>query len=402
MLRVAVLSLWLCTGPWVTAQWDQTIDFPGTARDDAAAFSHYCKVYVGTGMEVGWSLTNDWWRYDVIQQSWQEVATLPATPRQYATAQTIDGVGYLFGGLDATAPLSELWAYDTDQDQWNARAPLPADGRYASTSFVANGKLFVVGGLIVGGTALSELWEYDPGTDAWTQRMDLPGVPRHRATATSIWHGSEENGLVIGGADEAYVALDEVWRYEPSTDSWFAAASLPEARFGASSTTFTDRALIVAGTTDNTTFLSNGLLYNSFTDAWDPFGDLPSGRRGGVMGFSHDCSGYYFAYYGAGLDQDLVRHNDWFRTGYVFGVEEEGATRLALFPNPASDHITLGIPASWANASYRLKDGLGRIVLEGPADPAMAIPLTQLPPGRYECIVDNGSSNLRAPLIKLP
>lgn len=399
MLRAVVLAFWLCGGLGVTAQWQQISDFPGTARDDAAAFSYYCKVYVGTGMEVGWSLTNDWWRYDVIQQSWQQVASLPATPRQYATAHSIEGIGYLFGGLDATGPLNELWTYDTALDQWNARSPLPADGRYASSSFVANSKLYVVGGLIAGGTALSELWEYDPGTDGWTQRANLPGVPRHRATATSIWHGSEENGLVIGGADDAYLALDEVWRYEPSTDSWFAASPLPEARFGASSTTFIDQPLVVAGTTDNITFLSSGFLYNSFTDAWDPFGDLPNGRRGGVMGFSHQCSGYYFAFYGAGLDQDLVRRNDWFSTGFVFGMEEGGATPPVIFPNPVGDHLTINLPVSTAS-TYEIRDALGRTVDRGTS--AQAIAVTDLAAGKYELVVSQSSSTFRAPFIKLP
>lgn len=393
-------SLILLAGSSCAQQWQQLPDSPGTPRDDAASFSHYCKVYVGTGMEVGWSLTNDWWRWDVIQFSWQPVAALPATPRQYATAQAIDGIGLLFGGLDANGPLNELWAYDTEMDQWNARASLPNDGRYASSSFVANGKFYVVGGLIAGGTALSELWEYDPVGDAWTQRADLPGVPRHRSTATTSWFGSEENGLLVGGADEAYLALDEVWRYAPSTDTWFAMAPFPEARFGTSSTTFIDAPVVMAGTTDNSTFHSDGFLYNSFSDTWEPFGELlPGGRRGGVMGFSHQCSGYYFAYYGAGLDQDLVRHKDWFSTGFVFGMEEGATAPPVVFPNPVSDRLTISVSAS-TRSTYEITDALGRIVDHGPTAPSIAV--TDLAPGRYELLVRQGSSTVRAPFIKLP
>lgn len=354
-------------------------------------------------MQEGWTLTNDWWRWDVIQFSWQPVASLPATPRQYATAQSIDGIGFLFGGSDASAPLNELWAYDTDQNTWSARSSLPSSGRYASASFVANGKLYVVGGLTAGGTALNELWAYDPVMDTWAQLADLPGVPRHRATAASTWFASEEHGIVVGGADEANLALDEVWRYAPSTDSWVAVAPFPEARFGASSAIFIDQPLIMAGTTDNSTFHSDGYLYYAFTDTWEPFGEfLPSGRRGGVMGFSHACSGYYFAYYGTGLDQDLVRHNDWFGSGSVFGMEEGQADRLTIFPNPTSDRFSVSSGVPLANATYSIMDALGRIVGQGPLISSSVIQVEDLAPGKYEVSISERTMTLRASLIKLP
>ncbi len=395
-----LLCLWLASS--LRAQeWQQLPDFPGTERDDAASFSHYCKVYVGTGIQVGWSLTNDWWRYDVVQGSWIPVASLPATPRQYCTAQSIDGVGYLFGGLDASAPLNELWAYDTSNDSWTARASLPAIGRYACASFVANGKLYIAGGLIAGGGALNELWEYDPIADTWDQRASIPGVPRHRATATTIWQVSEENGLVIGGADAAYVALDEVWRYVPSSDSWIAAAPLPEARFGASSSFDVETPVVMAGTTNNVDFHAGGYAYNPFFDEWALYPEvLPSGRRGGVMGFSHWCSGLYFMYYGTGLDQDLVRHNDWYSTGFAFGIHEGPLARITVSPNPTIERITIN--GQQAGEPYVVQDALGRTLIYGVTSSIMDLSIAQLAPGRYSFVVLHSIGRSRAPFIKLP
>jgi N-acetylneuraminic acid mutarotase len=54
-----LLPFLLAVGTTLHAEvWQQLPDFPGTARDDAAAFSIDNKIYVGTGMEVGWGLTN--------------------------------------------------------------------------------------------------------------------------------------------------------------------------------------------------------------------------------------------------------------------------------------------------------------------------------------------------------
>ena len=92
--------------------WEQLPDFPGTPRDDAASFMIGDHIYVGTGMEVGFGLTNDWFRFDMISETWDPIASMPASPRQYCTAFTVDDTGYVFGGIDSTGALNELWAYD--------------------------------------------------------------------------------------------------------------------------------------------------------------------------------------------------------------------------------------------------------------------------------------------------
>ncbi|MBS1567950.1 MAG: hypothetical protein JST45_00770, partial [Bacteroidetes bacterium] len=62
-------------GTTASAQtWTQLPDFPGTARDDAASFTINGKIYVGTGMEVGWGLTNDWWCFDTQTDTWSAIA----------------------------------------------------------------------------------------------------------------------------------------------------------------------------------------------------------------------------------------------------------------------------------------------------------------------------------------
>src|SRR5690606_26456592 len=96
-------------------------------------------IYVGTGMDVGFQLTNDWYAYDTATDSWESMASLPASARQYCAAFSIDGKGYLVGGIDANGPLSDLWMYDPLTNDWNSMTSLPDQGRYASTAFVHNG-----------------------------------------------------------------------------------------------------------------------------------------------------------------------------------------------------------------------------------------------------------------------
>lgn len=401
MKRQLAFASVLTIGALHAQVWQQLADFPGTARDDAASFSHYCKVYVGTGLQVGWTPTSDWWQYDMIQSSWQQVASLPATPRQYSTAYAIDGIGYLFGGLDANAPLNELWAYDTSNDSWSAKAPLPSAGRYACASFEFNARLYIVGGLVAGGTALNELWEYDPATDQWAQRADLPGVARHRATAISpsAWITYP---MVAGGADEAYTALDEVWQYGPG-DTWTQLASLPEARYGMSSSAVPG-AFVIAGAIDNTTFHADGFQYDLGNDAWEPLaaGPLPDGRRGGSMGWSDMCSGWYFSFYGLGLDNTATRRNDWYGTGFAFGLDEINGSMLPLYPDPATDHVNLGFAPADGTAIVTLFDATGKVIRSFPSLTTTTIDIEDLVGGYYTVLLAQQNQQRIGRFVKLP
>lgn len=399
-MRRALLAMWSCGSLLASAQeWQQLPDFPGTARDDAATFSYFCKVYVGTGMEVGWNLTNDWWMYDMVQWTWQQVAPLPSTPRQYCTAQAIDGMGYLFGGLDANAPLNQLWAYDTFTDSWTERAPLPGAGRYASTSFVKDGKLYIVGGLVTGGAALAELWEYEPSSDQWSQRADIPGVPRHRATALSA---EIPFPIVVGGAAADYTPLNEVWQYGPG-DSWSSRAPLPEARYGLSSTPLPEY-MIIAGSVGDNDFRPDCYRYDWLTDTWLPIpqANIPDGRRGGVSGWSDQCSGWFLGFYGLGLDSTLTRRNDWYFTGYWFGIEEATGDKLQLLPNPSTDQIRItGITANKIQ-SLELLDANGQVVRRSGPISDSRINIATLHPGPYCVVLFEKDTRHVARFIKLP
>lgn len=382
-------------------QWQEIGDFPGTARDDAASFSWGCNVYVGTGLEVGWTLTNDWWQYDVVAYTWSPIASLPASPRQYATAQVVQGTGLLFGGLDADGPMNELWAYDIATNTWNARAPLPAAARYACASFAVNGIFHVVGGVIEGGTALNELWAYDPDTDQWTEKTALPGVPRHRAAGT----GNSTHGFVLGGADEDYIALNEAWSYDPVLETWTALPPVPEARFGASASTLTDseQILLFAGVTDNDLFWANGHVYTPWTEGWTAMdGGLPDGRRGGVIGVTMGCPGWFFNVYGLGLDSSFTRRKDMYMSGYGFSIHEQANVPTRVFPNPATTGIHVFSELQGEQVSTMIFDALGRTVAAPPVVQGSPISIAALPPGMYQLVLREGDRMGTAAFIKIP
>lgn len=395
-----LLLVVLLIGTAASAQtWIQLSDFPGTARDDAAAFAIGGKIYVGTGMEVGWGLTNDWYQFDGTTGQWSQIASLPASPRQYCAAFVLpspDGdFGYLFGGLDANGPLNELWRYDPAMNSWTQMASLPSEPRYAAVAF-NNG--YIATGLFGNGAATNEMWHYEPGTGSWQQLSSMPAIPRHRAC------GMTRVGLmVIGGADSAYHALADCWTYNTLTDTWSACASLPEGRYGSMCGLAAYDFLLTAGATSDSTIVETAFRYNQ-TEWWPMIDTYPGGtRRGGILieGGSGQ-PGVWHTYTGLGISNDLQRHNDWYVISGAFSVDEHQLGRLDIHPNPVQNTLTVAWPGTWPNAQVRILNAGGRTVLDQNLNQGQPLDVATLRAGHYLVMVRHGSTVLRGYMIKLP
>jgi len=361
---VLLLSPVFCWGQ----VWQQWPDFPGTARDDAAAFSIGTKIYFGTGYQTGWVLATDWYAYDIIGiwNSWVAIAPLPATPRQYCTG--IDG-GYLFGGLDANGPLNELWQYDPGTNSWSQRTSMPAPGRFASSTFTVNGRIFIANGMMENGVPTNELWEYDPLLDQWTQQASVPGPPRHRACSFIDHIGAPQRGYVAGGADSAFQVLLDVWCYEVASNVWTQSTPMPEGRYGSDATWIElfNGPILLAGASDDTTFHSDGWIFSAFDNAWIDVGQvLPHGIRGGAMASASGGGGWNLTLFGTGLDSSLTRRQEVYGWGFAFSISERQASSINLHPNPGSTTFTLQLPDALHRSQLLVRDLAGRTVVNAP------------------------------------
>ena len=381
------------------AQWQQLPDFPGTPRDDAAAFAIGADVFVGTGKEADSLLTNDWYRFDGDLWQWSQIAALPATPRHYCSAFALtdpdDDYGYLFGGLDDTGPLNELWRYDPMTNTWTQMSSLPGEPRHAAVAFDGG---YIATGLLADSTATNELWKYDPVTDSWEQLASLPGTSRHRAC------GAELLGrTIIGGVDGNNTILSDCWTYDATTDSWSDCVSLPEGRYSAMCGFAGYDDLLIGGSINDSTIVETGFKWN--LTSWLPSGDPHPGgtRRGGIMvGPTENSAGGWDTYLGLGLSNDGMRHNDWYVTGGAFSVNELSMGKVAVHPNPTSGALWIEMPEQWANAECIVYDGIARAVTKTRVMRGSPIDLESLSAGRYDLVISYGDERKRASVIKLP
>uniref|UniRef100_A0A7N0T180 F-box domain-containing protein n=1 Tax=Kalanchoe fedtschenkoi TaxID=63787 RepID=A0A7N0T180_KALFE len=94
----------------------------------------------------------------------------------------IGGSLYVLGGLSKSSTLDRVWRYDPIQNSWNEACPMSTGRAYCKIG-VLNDKLYVVGGVTRGRGGLTPLLSaevFDPSTGVWSE---LPSMPFSKAQA---------------------------------------------------------------------------------------------------------------------------------------------------------------------------------------------------------------------------
>ena len=170
--------------------------------------------------------------YDPAADTWTAIASIP-TFRYAAGAAETNGLIYVIGGASYSGAVATFEAYNPVSNTWTTRVSLPSPRAALGVARASNGRLYAAGG-IIGVTMLNTLEEYDPATNTWTARAPMP-TGRQRLSLTAAPDGKV---YAIGGeifADETHsslIQLATVEVYDPATDTWDTATSMPTPRSG--------------------------------------------------------------------------------------------------------------------------------------------------------------------------
>lgn len=195
--------------------------FPGLARQSAVAFAAGGYGYVGTGFDGDVTRLSDFWKYDPVAKTWEQIADLPGGARQEAVAFGIGDFGYVgtgYGFLDGDDKneLKDFWKLNSATGEWTSIGYSGEKVRGAS-SFVINNDAYICLGRS-NGSAVNDLWKFNKDNDTWTKQTDLDddqidkdgNILRYNAVT-----------FVIDG--KAYVATGsngflkrDVWEFNPN------------------------------------------------------------------------------------------------------------------------------------------------------------------------------------------
>ncbi len=179
------------------------------------------------------------YRFDIPSSSWIWLANDPSNDQGGISFSLNNKIYY---GLVPGADMGKLWVYDPIYKNWIQKKEFPEQGEQVPVSFVINNKGYVL-------FYDKKLYSYDPVNDNWTRLSSYPGPGNlvYGRTAFTI------NSLgFVGGGKELYTeqAYNELWSYNPSTDTWKQEVPIPgRGRFNLISFTIDNKAYVGFGMT---------------------------------------------------------------------------------------------------------------------------------------------------------
>jgi N-acetylneuraminic acid mutarotase len=179
------------------------------------------------------------------------------------------------------------------QGIWVQKASM-VTARYDAIHFVIGGKGYVgLGNNSWPSPSLNDLWEYDPATDSWAQMANFPGDTRELPISFSIGN----SGYIGTGMDHGISSLiNDFWEWNQTTNTWFQKNNFPGSprawSFGFS---IGSKGYIC---TDPQNSIHDLWEYDPANDSWIQKAGFPGHGNGGVTGFAIGTK----AYIGTGVD----------------------------------------------------------------------------------------------------
>jgi len=331
------------------SQWTQKADLTGGKRYEAFGFSINGKGYIGGGIDL--ATKKDFWEYDPLTNSWSQKADFGGGETNLATGFSIGNKAYVL-----TGGKKDFWEYDPATNTWLRKADFGGIARGAAVGFSIGNKGYIGTGTqnFLGGV-LKDFWEYDPSTDTWTQKADFGGNARWLATGFSI--GSK--GYIGTGAGNGFTGSKDFWEYDPSTDSWIQIADFGGlGRNAAVGFSIGNKGYIGTGY-DGGSFKKDFWEYDPSTNTWVQKADLDGDARFSAVGFSIGTKGYIGTGLRPGTLADLWEYSNCDQSGSV----SAGADRSLYFGYLPEQCVSITANVSGGTAPYSYQWTLGRPLL---------------------------------------
>jgi len=427
MKKIALCSILLISSIMAHSQanWTTKAPFPGTARHHPITFSLLDYGYVLAGVAgaqagVGQdSYVKDFYRYDPINDSWTKLADFPGAARGFSYAVTNNGKAYVGFGISSTNQyLNDLWEYDPITNSWKQLASCTCDARF-HPAFVStnNGKLFVgAGGSATGNR--KDWYEYNIASNTWIKQPDLPGETRHHpyyfGIGTDAYVGFGHGSVFVPGFRMTSTNIyKDFYKFNTLDNTWTKLNDFPgEGRVAGGQFDNGKYGYIISGENEQHQNFANGDFYQYLvdTDSWVKQKSHPgNGSRWATGTFVIDDVIYLVG----GEDASGLRLNQMLAYDLSTIEEEEeeidinvgvesfvNGTKIQLFPNPATDVLTVRIDSD-DETSISLFDLKGKLVLDQTVtNSETSISVSHLDPGMYIVQIENEGVLTRERIIK--
>jgi N-acetylneuraminic acid mutarotase len=233
-------------------------------------------IFVG-----GFVGTNE--EYDPETDTWTTKASMP-TPRDFFAIAAYQNKIYCIGGVVGFSvdemsgfhgyiPSGVNEVYDTVTNTWETKTPMPVVGMEIQ-AHVVNGKIYVINWSLV--------YVYDPENDSWASKTPMP----RSYIESSIVSAVVDNKIIVTGEFRVgpyYVSEQKVMIYDTETDSWSEGKSGPivvvQGAAGATTGVKAPQKVYVLGLIVDALYPTViNQVYDPKTDTWATATTMPANR----------------------------------------------------------------------------------------------------------------------------
>jgi len=389
----ALTSLLLGTHAFSQNLWEQRDSVKGSARSVCASFTMEGQGYVVGGLD-DFGFKRKMYSYDQIQNDWDEEVALggpngDGLDRGSASAFSIGTKGYVCLGQGQTnAYFGDLWEYDLATDAWTQKADFAGGPRRQAVAFSIGEYAYVGTGQDVTGFR-KDFYRYDPSTNVWEQMADFAGTARKQAVGFAMG----DDGY-IGTGDDG-VLRNDFWQYNVGLNAWFQKANFPGTpRAGATGWGTFPTGFIATGEDINSVYTKDVWEYSYFNNTWIQRSDLPGPGRKNAFSFVIDGTAFLGAGYGG------VFYDDFYAYYGILGIEENSSEIPTLaYPSPSSHSVTIEFKEDADVKSIDLFDLSGKKCNSVPFHAAnlkkIMLDISQLNAGTYvyQIVLHNGAKS---------
>ena len=232
--------------------------------------------------------------FDPATNSWKAIRSLPV-PLTHTAHAADDRYMYFVGGYPGQAreggalqefATTDARFYDTKTDTYGTLPSLPV-GRGSGALALLGRTLYFTGGTSDNRADQNDSYKLDLDnlSAGWKTFAPLPTDRNHPAAVALGGYVYFLTGQT--DQDEALTTHNEMYRYDPATDTWAQMASLSVPRSHVTSSTFVvnGRIVTLGGEKRHLDVINNVDSYDPATDTWTRIGSMPDiGRYSGVAG----------------------------------------------------------------------------------------------------------------------
>jgi N-acetylneuraminic acid mutarotase len=342
--------------------WNVKSNFGGVGRHRGTGIAIGNRGYIGLGHYNGAGpniMFADWWEFDPGTNTWSQKANYPF-PTYAAASFTVGMKGYVGAGVSAG---NQFYTFDPIANTWTAIQPVPL-GATDQVGFAVNGKGYYL--------YSNTLYEYNPGTNTWTTKNNAPFSPSSWSSSFTI-------------AEKAYVKSGgSLYEYKPTTDEWAVRAAFPGLATGGSAAfAVKGKGYIVCGYIGWLSELSDEVWeFDPATNSWTQMDEFPGTGRRFSSGFAIGDKGY------VGIGTNGTNMRDFWEFDELLSVHESETVKVELYPNPATDYITI---SSQQNILINLFDCSGKLIFSSQLEGSEVFDVSDLENGTYflECLAQD-------------